>query len=168
MPASVMPESRDAARQVARPLTIDDLEAVIAIDHAYTGHARRPFFAKRMATAARHSGDFIQLGVTWDGRLCGFAIARLLRGEFGREQTVAVLDVIGVEPQSQERGVGRCLMQELASALCGMGVRALHSQAEWKDQHLLRFLHASGFEIAPRLALERSVREPLGEPVEEG
>jgi N-acetylglutamate synthase-like GNAT family acetyltransferase len=81
---------------------------------------------------------------------------------------VAVLDAIGVEPQSQECGVGRCLMQELASALRGMGVRALHSQADWKDQHLLHFLHASGFGIAPRLALERSVREPLGETTEEG
>jgi hypothetical protein len=49
-----------------------------------------------------------------------------------------------------------------------MGVRALHSQVDWKDQHLLRFLHASGFAIAPRLALERSVGEPLGEAAEEG
>jgi GNAT superfamily N-acetyltransferase len=158
----------DAARRATRPLGPDDLEAVIAIDLAYTGHARRPFFAKRMAVAARHPDDFIQLGVMWGGALCGFAIARLLRGEFGREQAVAVLDAIGVEPQSQECGVGRCLMQELAAGLRTIGVRALHSQADWKDQHLLHFLHASGFEIAPRLALERSVREPLAEPAEEG
>jgi N-acetylglutamate synthase-like GNAT family acetyltransferase len=121
-----------------------------------------------MAAAAQHMDDFIQVGVIWGGALCGFAIARILRGEFGREQAVAVLDAVGVEPQSQECGVGRCLMQELAGALRAMDVRALHSQAEWKDQHLLQFLHASGFEIASRLALERSVREPLAEPAEEG
>lgn len=163
-----MSASPDTAKRTARPLGIDDLEAVIAIDRAHTGQARRHFFAKRMAAAAQHPDDLVQLGVAWGGALCGFAIARILRGEFGREQAVAVLDAIGVEPQSQECGVGRCLMLELAGALRAMGVRALHSQADWKDQHLLRFLHASGFEIAPRLALERSVREPLGEPAEEG
>jgi ribosomal protein S18 acetylase RimI-like enzyme len=158
----------DTARRSTRPLSLDDLDAVMAIDRAHTGHARRPFFAKRMAAAARHPDDFIQLGVMWGGALCGFAIARILRGEFGREEAVAVLDAVGVEPQSQECGVGRSLMHELVSSLCARGVRTLHSQADWKDQHLLRFLHASGFVIAPRLALERSVGEPLGEAVEEG
>ena len=158
----------DAARRTMRPLSRDDLEAVIAIDRAHTGHARRPFFIKRMAAAARHPDDFIQIGVMWGGALCGFAIARILRGEFGAEEAVAVLDAVGVEPQSQECGVGRSLMHDLAGSLRAMGVHALHSQADWKDQDLLRFLHASGFAIAPRLALERAVGDPLGEAVEEG
>jgi hypothetical protein len=79
----------DAARCTTRPLSLDDLETVIAIDRAHTGHARRPFFAKRMAAAARHPDDFIEVGVMLDGTLSGFAIARILRGEFGREQAVA-------------------------------------------------------------------------------
>lgn len=157
----------EAGRRTTRPLCLDDLEAMVAIDRAHTGQARRHFYAKRMAAAARHPEDFAQLGVVRGGALCGFAIACILRGEFGREQAVAVLDAIGVEPQSQECGVGRYLMQELATILRGMGVRTLHSQVGWKDQHLLRFLHAFGFEIAPRLALERSVRQPLREAEEE-
>jgi predicted N-acetyltransferase YhbS len=162
-----MPAGADAATRTTRPLNRDDLEAVIAIDRAHSGHTRRHFFAKRMAAAAQRPDDFIQIGVVWGGALCGYAIARVLRGEFGGEQAVAVLDAIGVEPQSQECGVGRCLVQQLAGALHARGVGGLHSQADWKDQHLLQFLHACGFAIAPRLALERSVREPLGEPVEE-
>jgi GNAT superfamily N-acetyltransferase len=162
-----MPAGPDAATRTTRPLNLGDLEAVIAIDRAYSGHTRRHFFAKRMVAAARRPDDFIQVGVMWGGALCGFAIARILRGEFGREQAVAVLDAIGVEPQSQECGVGRCLMQQLAGALRAIGVHALYSQTDWKDQHLLRSLHASGFAIAPRLALERSVCAPLGEPAEE-
>ncbi len=159
--------SESPARQAVRSLTIDDLKAVIAIDGAHAGQVRRHFYAKRMAAAADHPEDFVHLGVSRDGALCGFAIARMLRGEFGRRQAVAVLDAIGVAPQSQEHGVGRSLIQELARTLRSMGVGVLHSQVDWKDQHLLRFLHASGFEIAPRLALERSVREPLGEAEEE-
>jgi GNAT superfamily N-acetyltransferase len=168
MPASPAPESPGTQRQIVRPLTIDDLEAVIAIDRAHAGEGRRHFYAKRMAAAAGHPEDFVHLAVSLDGALDGFAIVRMLRGEFGRQQAVAVLDAIGVAPQSQEHGVGRSLIQELAKTLRGMGVRVLHSQVDWKDRHLLQFLQASGFEIAPRLALERSLREPLGEAEEAG
>lgn len=159
--------SPDAAKRTARRLSMDDLERVIAIDRTHVGHSRRHFFEKRMQVATLNPNDFIQIGVMWGGALCGFAIARILRGDFGREQAVAVLDAVGVEPDSQECGVGRCLMQELACAMRRMGVDSLQSQAAWRDQNLLRFFHASGFEIAPRLALERTVAERLDEPSEE-
>jgi GNAT superfamily N-acetyltransferase len=162
-----MPAGPDAAKRTTRPLSLDDLEAVIAIDRAHTGQARRHFFARRMAAAARNPDDYVQVGVMRNGALCGFAIARILRGEFGREEAVAMLDAIGVEPQSQERGVGECLVEELTNTVRRTGVGALHSQVDWTDQHLLRFLHAAGFAIAPRLALERSVAEPLAESGEE-
>jgi len=157
----------DAAKRMARQLDFDDLERVIAIDGANVGRSRRRFFEKRMAAARHDPHDFIQIGVMWGGVLCGFAIAHILRGEFGREHAVAVLDALGVEPGSQECGVGQCLMQELARAARSMGVRTLHSQVSWDDQDLLPFFHASGFELAPRLILERPVAVRLDEPSEE-
>jgi ribosomal protein S18 acetylase RimI-like enzyme len=157
----------DTATRTARLLSVDDLEQVIAIDLAHSGHTRRHFFAKRMAAAKLHPHDFIQVGVIWGGSLCGFAIARVLRGEFGREHAVAVLDAVGVEPQSQECGVGEALIKELIRILRDMGVRSLQSQVRWANPDLLRFFDASGFALAPRLALERPVAERLDEPSEE-
>ncbi len=144
-----------------RLLGVNDLERVIAIDRAHTGHARRRFFEKRIAAAQRHPDDFVHVGVMRGGALRGFAIARLLRGEFGREDVVAVLDAVGVELESQERGVGQTLMEELIRIMRARGVRSLQSQADWTSHNLLRFFDASGFELAPRMALERSVAEPL-------
>lgn len=159
--------SPDVATRTVRRLDPADLERVIAIDAAHVGHSRRRFFEKRMAAARLSPDDFIQIGVVWGGSLCGFAIARIHRGEFGHEHVVAALDAVGVEPDSQECGIGQCLMQELTRTAHDMGVRALHSQVSWKNQDLLRFLHASGFELAPRLTLERSVAARLDEPSEE-
>ncbi len=157
----------ETAARTARLLSVDDLEHVIAIDRAHSGHTRRHFFAKRMAAARLHPRDFIQVGVIWGGSLCGFAIARVLRGEFGREHVAAVLEAVGVEPQSQECGVGEALMEELIKILRGMGVGSLQSQVRWANHHLVRFLDTSGFALAPRLALERSVVEGLAETSEE-
>jgi L-amino acid N-acyltransferase YncA len=162
-----MPASSDAAKRTAHQLVAGDLERVIAIDCGHAGRSRRHFFEKRMAAAKLSPHDFIQIGVMQDGVLCGFAIARVHRGEFGHDHAVAVIDAVGVDPQSQERGVGQCLIEELTRTAHAMGVRAVHSQVAWGDQGLLGFFHAAGFELAPRLALERPVAAWLDEPSEE-
>src|SRR5579872_3257345 len=87
-----------------------DLERVIAIDSGHVGEPRRAFFEKRLANARKHPEDYVQVGVACDGELVGFAFARLQRGEFGREQTIATLDAVGVMVGSREAGVGHALM----------------------------------------------------------
>lgn len=144
-----------------------DVERVIAIDSAHTGHSRRRFFEKRFAAAAARPQDFVSIGIERNGAMRGFAIARILRGEFGREQAVAVLDAVGVEPHARERGVGRALIDELIAALDRINVGSLTSQTAWNNHELVRFFAASGFALAPRLVLERSLAEPLHEAGEE-
>jgi ribosomal protein S18 acetylase RimI-like enzyme len=151
----------------ARRLGVDDVERVIAIDRVHSGHVRRRFFEKRFAAAKEEPDDYIHIGVTRGGSLRGFAIARILRGEFGRDHAVAVLDAIGVEAESQELGIGQELMEELGETMGRMGVRVLQSQADWTNHGLLRFFAAAGFELAPRLALQRAVGDPLDEASEE-
>jgi GNAT superfamily N-acetyltransferase len=149
-----------------RALNAGDLERVIAIDRAHAGGGRRRFFEKRFAAAAAHPDDFIHVGVMRGGSLRGFAFARLLRGEFGRAHVGAVLDVIGVDPVSRETGIGRSLLEGLVARLRAVGVRTLHSQAEWSDPGLTHFFAATGFRLAPRVALERSLAAPLLEQSE--
>jgi GNAT superfamily N-acetyltransferase len=151
----------------ARPLNENDVERVIAIDRAHSGNARRRFFEKRFAAAKARPDDYIQLGAVCGGSLRGFAVARILRGEFGHEQPVAVLDAIGVEAHSQELGIGEALVNELREAMRRHGVRSLQSQAAWTSHSLLHFFEASGFKLAPRIALERSASEPMDETNEE-
>lgn len=157
----------DAFNQGPCLLDPNDLDRVIAIDRAHTGRSRRHFFEKRFAAARAHPEDFVPIGVMRGGALRGFAIARILRGEFGHEHTVAVLDAIGVELECQEFGIGQTLIEELIKIIREKGVRSLHSQAEWINHHLLHFFAASGFELTPRLVLERSVGELLSERSEE-
>ncbi len=150
-------------------MSAGDLDRVIAIDRAHTGESHAVALLREAVRgrAAAHPEDFVHVGVMRGGALRGFAFARLLRGEFGREDVVAVLDAIGVETQSHDRGIGRTLMDELIATLRQKGARSLHSQAKWINHDLLRFFDASGFELAPRFILERSVAERLSEEVDE-
>jgi predicted N-acetyltransferase YhbS len=149
-----------------RPLRPADLERVVAIDSSHVGETRRRFFEKRLAHAKQYPDDFVHLGVVRNNSLVGFVFARILRGEFGREQAVATLDAVGVDYDSQARGIGRALMNGLTEIMRKKGVHALQSQAEWTNHALLRFFDVSGFGLAPRLVLERSVLTPLAESIE--
>jgi L-amino acid N-acyltransferase YncA len=162
MAVAAMPVNEDI-----RSIDANDLERMVAIDRAHTGHSRRRFFEKRLAAAAAHPQDFVQIGLTRDGVLRGFAIARLLRGEFGRGDVVAVLDVLDIEPESRERGLGRTLIDRMVEIMRQKGVRSIHSQASWTNHRLLRFFDATDFQLSPRMVLSRSVSEPLIETVEE-
>jgi ribosomal protein S18 acetylase RimI-like enzyme len=148
----------------ARLLEPGDIDRVIAIDRAHVGESRRRFFEKRFAAAKARPEDFVHIAMQNGGPLQGFAMARILRGEFGRDRTIAVLDAIGVEPASRERGVGQALIEELVEILKASGIGSLHSQVDWTNHQLLHFFDDSGFTLAPRLVLERSTAEPLAEP----
>ncbi|SRR6266545_4175245 len=148
-----------------RRLDARDLQRIVAIDREHTGRSRRRFFERRLEAATSHAGDFVHVGVMDGGSLRGYAMARLLRGEFGREHLTAVLDAIGVERASRDLGIGQVLMDGLTAALKAHGARSLQSQADWTSHAILRFFEASGFELAPRMVLERSVTEPLTEPL---
>ena len=155
------------ADNTVRPLRPTDLERVITIDSAHVGEPRRRFFEKRLANAKQHPEDIVHVGVVRKDTLVGFAFARILRGEFGREQAIATLDAVGVERDSQEHGVGHALMTGLTEVMRRKGVQSVQSQADWTNHALLRFFDASGFGLAPRLVLERSVLTPLAESLED-
>lgn len=154
-------------RDEIRLIDADDIEAVVALDRAHTKYSRHRFFEKRFAQAAAHPAEFVQIGFARGGSLRGFAIAHILRGQFGRDDAVAVLDALGVESDNQSHGMGQLLISQLLEILRQRGVRVLHSQASWKNHDLLRFFDRCGFRLSPRTVLDRSVAAPLYETVEE-
>jgi L-amino acid N-acyltransferase YncA len=149
-----------------RPITAADLDQIIAIDKANSGQDRRHFFEKRMAAAKARPADFVHVGVDEDKSLRGFAVAHILRGEFGQKDAVAVLDAIGVAPVNREHGLGQVLLEMLIGAARDQGVKSIQSQVDWKNTELLHFFNAAGFELAPRLALERAA-DDLPEQIED-
>jgi GNAT superfamily N-acetyltransferase len=149
-----------------RALTAADLDAVTAIDRLRAGHGRRHFFEKRFIAERQWPDNFVHVGVEVGGKLKGFAIARVLRGEHGYTDMTAVVDALGVERDSRRHGLGRALIMEMIKVSRGRGVGPIQSQVHWDDPDLLQFFHATGFVLAPRLALQRPVAD-LIEPASE-
>lgn len=139
-----------------RQLKPDDLDRVVEIDRRITGRSRSAFFAKRLEAALVNARDFIATAVETDGKLTGFAIARLQDGEFGDARRAATVDVVGVDPDCRNRGQGRLLLHQITEVMRKLDVPELRTQVGWHEAALTRFFAASGFSLAPRQVLERS------------
>ena len=140
--------SEDGLQQ--RPLTAEDLDAVVAIDREIVGRSRPGYFEKRLAAALREPAGHIQVAVADPEGLAGFVLARVLEGEFGRPRPAALLEAIGVAPARRHQGVGRRLLAGLEEVMRSKGLVQLETQVAWNDHEMVRFLDQSGFALAPR------------------
>jgi len=138
-----------------RPLKPSDLDRVVDIDRQITGRGRKVFFEKRLEAALADTDGFIAVAAETDGTLSGFAIARLQNGEFGVDHRVAVIDVIGVDPDSQSHGQGKLLLDGLTVKAKKLGITELKTQVSWHDNDLIQFFANADFLLAPSQVLER-------------
>lgn len=149
-----------------RSLHRDDLDRVCGIESRITGHSRRGFLEKRFAAAAESPDGFIACAAARDGKLAGYAIARIQEGEFGAPGAVAALDVVGIDPDAQGRGIGKALLAEMERRMKDRGIETLRTQVDWENPAMIRFFSSTGFRLAPSQVLERDT-SPLRETIRE-
>jgi len=143
-----------------KPLCKEDLSGVVAIDKAMTGVARSDFFKKRLDAALEKPGDYVYVGLHSGDCLVGYAMAKLVNGEFGNPGASASLDAMTVDPVHQGKGGGHQLLKAVEGVLSHKGVEKLTSQVDWSSPAMLGFLVDSGFDLAPRIVLTRDTITP--------
>ena len=149
-----------------RELRPDDVDRVSGIESRITGHSRKGFLEKRFAAVMESPVGFIACAAVRDGKLAGYAIARIQEGEFGAPGAVAVLDVIGIDPDVQGTGIGKALLAEMERRMKARGIGTLRTQVDWGTPAMIRFFSSAGFLLAPAQVLERDT-SPLHEKTRE-
>jgi ribosomal protein S18 acetylase RimI-like enzyme len=81
-----------------------------------------------------------------DGRVVGFMLGDVRSGEFGIEAPSGWIEVIGVDPESGGKGVGRALAEAMLASYRARGVRAVRTMVEASMPEVERFFAALGFE----------------------
>ena len=147
-----------------RSLRAEDLDRVAGIEGRIAGYPRRGFLEKRFDAAFAAPDAFITCAASRDGELVGYAIARVQEGEFGSPDAVAVLDVIGSEPDAQGKGIGKTVLAEMERRMKERGIVTLRTRVDWGSPAMIRFFSSTGFLLAPVHILERDT-SPLREKV---
>jgi GNAT superfamily N-acetyltransferase len=154
-----MAEKAQETTSEVRRLTPDDLDAAVAIDRAIVGDPRRGYFEKRLAAALRQPRAHLQFGIDGPDGLEACVFARVLSGEFGREQESVLLEVINVAPERQGTGAGGRLLAALEAEMRRRDIVELQTSIQWTDHELVRFFAANGFAKAPRHVIQCSVAQ---------
>jgi len=143
-----------------RSMVEADLRALVAIDRRITGRDRSAYFERQLEEALRESDVRISLVAELDGRPVGFIMARVDLGEFGRTDSAAVMDTIGVDPDYGKRGVGRALLSQLLVNLTTLRVDKVLTEVDWSARELLGFLDRCGFHPSLYLCFDRDIARP--------
>lgn len=149
------PLARD--RIPVRSMAAKDLAALVAIDGRITGHERPAYFERKLADALTESDVRVSLVAELDGVPVGFIMARVDLGEFGRVDSTAVLDTIGVHPDYQHGGVGHALISQLLTNLGTLRVENLRTEVDWNDKELIAYLDGCGFRPSQQLCFDRAL-----------
>lgn len=143
----------------ARPLAAADLEAVVAIDAALAGRARRAYFERRLGAALRDPGRCVQLGIEQESTLAGFVFGQVLEGEFGLSEPALRLETIGLRPDAHGRGLGSALGEAFEAEARRRGLAEIRTSARWREHGMLRFLDRTGYALAASHTLDCALAE---------
>lgn len=149
-----------------RSLCPDDLEQVSAIDSRSVGQPRREFFKKRLTVAMAAPEAFITCAACADETVKGYAFARVQDGDFGSTRAVAVLDVLGVDPEARGQGLGKALLNGIEQRMTKKNIATMRTEIDWTNHDMTRFFSANDFTLAPIQIVGRDTSE-LPENVEE-
>ncbi|MEJ2219801.1 MAG: GNAT family N-acetyltransferase [Desulfobacterales bacterium] len=142
-----------------RLMKADDFDAVVGIDEKVLKTARPEYYEMKFEKLFQ-SKDYVPASLVAeeeDGSVVGFVMGELFLGEYGIFQEQATLDTIGVDPDCQQKGIGRQLMKEFMDHLRELGVQKINTLVDWNDSSLVEFFRANEFTPSKTINLERSI-----------
>lgn len=144
----------ESPQLVLRAPRTADLDALVGIDSAWGGTQRRGYLEARLLRASRPRGISLARVAERQGEVVGFVFGEVTRGEFGRTESVAWIDTVGVRRDVARQGVGTALLEEFVSCARVIGADRVRTLLDPGEEALAEFLEAHGFGIAPTRVVE--------------
>lgn len=140
-----------------RSLKEEDLENVVHLDQKLSGRDHSSYFHSKFQRSLLKSGTGVSLVAEKKDILIGFIMARIDCGGSDKPNQIAVIDTIGVLPAEKKTGIDRALLTHLLLNLSKLQIGLLHTQIEWHQLELRKFLQNCDFELSQRLVLEKQI-----------
>ncbi|UCH89995.1 MAG: GNAT family N-acetyltransferase [Thermoplasmata archaeon] len=128
-----------------RPLSMKDLDDIIKIEKSIFKGRRKSLWENGARYYIEQGEAQLNLGAELDGELVGFIIGDIRQSEFGLEEKIGWVKVLGVAPAHQGVGIGGKLGFELMENFKRQGVKTVKTFVEWDSGDLITYFKSVGF-----------------------
>ena len=129
---------------VIRFMTDRDLAALVTIDRKITGKDRMSSWPQKVSSHFNTYYPPLSFIAEVDHRVVGFIIGVIMGAEYGLPLS-GWINIIGVDPDYQGRGIARRLTQSFIAACHNRGIKA-RLMVRRSDEQLKQMLLSLGFE----------------------
>lgn len=133
-------------------MTQDDLPVIKAVDGMITGAERSPTWLEHVEALWFIQRPAIGFIAEADGRVVGFILGDIREAEHGLP-TCGWIDMVGVIPEYQRRGIARRLAEEF-SKVCRNNLCRIRLIVREDDTQLIDFWESMGFRRGKLMDLE--------------
>jgi flavin-dependent dehydrogenase/ribosomal protein S18 acetylase RimI-like enzyme len=138
-----------------RRMTVRDIDELLRINEKITGKPHAAYYETKAADYIGRSPDTC-LVAEHGGRVVGFVMGDVRGWEFGA-RLAGWLEVLGVDPDYQRRGVSNALLDALFDSFRRTNVSVINTIVNWNDGDLIDYFRAKGFDRGDYVNLVRSL-----------
>jgi ribosomal protein S18 acetylase RimI-like enzyme len=136
-----------------RRMSPQDTESVLKINEKITGRPHEAQWESRIIDLlARNPLGCLVAEV--DGKVAGFVLGDIRGWEFAIPKS-GWIEIVGVDPDFQGKGVARALIGKLGLFFRNHNVEQVLTMVNWNDAGLVGFFRALGFERSEFIVLEK-------------
>lgn len=136
-----------------RRMNTQDTEAVLSINEKITGHPTEAQWESRIIDALTRN-PLGCLVAESGGKVVGFVLADIRGWEFAIPKS-GWIEIVGVDPGYQGKGVARELIGTLGMYFRNNNVEQILTMVNWNEGGLVGFFRALGFERSEFIILEK-------------
>ncbi len=143
-----------------RALRAEDLAEVARIDALHTGMRKRSYWSGVLGQFLKPGGPGVRIGLGLDAPrgLAGYLLGEVRAFEFGSEPCGWIF-AVGVDPNSERRGVASQLLAEAVARFRARGVPRIRTMVRRNEVPVLAFFRSNGFRGGPFVQLELDIAE---------
>ena len=138
-----------------RRMRTQDADAVLRIDEKITGTPHEAQWESRIIDQLTRN-PLGCLVAEMKGKVVGFIFGEIRGWEFAIPKT-GWIEIVGVDPEYQGKGVARALIEKLHIYFRNHNIDRVMTMVNWNDAGLVSFFCALGFERSAFIILDKKV-----------
>jgi ribosomal protein S18 acetylase RimI-like enzyme len=138
-----------------RPMEERDIPRAVEIESAILG-AKRSTTLRGSLTAYLAKGERnASVVAETEGKVVGFLVGDIRAWDFGEDQEIGWIRIVGIDPAYQGHGVGKALGDALMRYFETRGITTVRTTVEWDSGDLIAYFRTLGFERSGFIGLEK-------------